>query len=158
MAVGNSFTIVLMCDLRAPFPPPNGSVLLTKISTGTGGICDINAFTASQKGCPLQCPLGPNGIICSGNGNCGYDTNAAVSRCFCDTGFVDGNCISPPAPTNSTRLLVGIIVGGVVGGVAILAALGGAFWCIRRRRIKHRAAVIDGNLQAAANPLLEKTT
>eukprot|EP01036_Dinobryon_divergens_P043592 gene43592-58055_t len=38
----------------------------------------------SVYGCPTQCPVAER-KLCAGNGHCYYDTDAATSRCFCNT-------------------------------------------------------------------------
>jgi hypothetical protein len=81
--------------------------------------CNYKLVLQSIAGCPTQCITG--GSICSGNGICGYDTDAQASRCYCYTGYA-GDVCSGPASDKSGMSAEGIIL--IVVCVVLALVLG----------------------------------
>ncbi len=109
------FSIVFQCG-DFPFPSPVGPYNRYGHFVEQVNVCQYQAFSMSQAGCPQECPI-TNGAVCSGKGICGYDKNAKTARCFCDDGYMESDCNTPRYPPPA-----GAIAGATIGGIV----LGGA--------------------------------
>lgn len=124
--VSRTFTLSFYCDRAMTFPAPNAS-------TNTGFIdetnsCNYQAFTWSQAGCPLECPV-VNGVVCGGNGVCGYDSTAGAARCFCNDNYIEADCQKPRTPFPSGAV-AGATIGGIIAGA--IGVFGYSFYAYRR--------------------------
>jgi hypothetical protein len=71
-----------------------------------------------------ECPR-VNGVVCGGNGVCGYDSAINSARCFCYDNWLESDCQTPanPFPGGS---VAGATIGGIILGAAVL--LGFSYW------------------------------
>ena len=85
-----------------------------------------------------ECPIGANGLVCSGQGVCGYDQTAGTARCYCNSNYRDANCVPAETPKPA-----GAIAGSAIGGLSLgaLAVAGFSFFYFRSRA---PAAPVDG--------------
>lgn len=127
---GRQLTLVMRCGYE-PFPAPSTVANPTDTFITEESICNYNAYSWTQAGCPTECKIGGNGKTCSARGICGWDTEISSARCFCDDGYISSDCGAPanPIPT-------GAIVGALFGGLIFTAAamLGVAFYLARVRK------------------------
>jgi len=79
-----SFTVRLVCAS----PADAGITQVDEITE-----CKYRAEFKHPAACPKQCPAGDRGV-CGGNGLCGFDTDAAATRCFCNVGYYGPSCLS----------------------------------------------------------------
>ena len=138
-----TFTVSLLC---APVPtstafPPDANVF--ELNT-----CDYRMELKSVAGCPTQCTSG--GVICGGNGVCGFDTDTSYSKCFCYTGFAGSGCTAiPSGPAGlSAESIILIIVCLVLAAVIALVA----FMFLKLRKLQVDPAAY-GELQGRFNEL-----
>lgn len=109
--------------------------------------CDYRVFIPSMAGCPLQCRTG--GSLCSGNGVCGYNTDAQRSQCFCYGGFSGAMCeTSNKAAGLSVEGILLIIVCLMLAGVVGLIL----FMFLRLRKLTVDPAAYE-SLQGRFNEL-----
>jgi len=73
---------------------------------------------------PAECPR-VNGVVCGGNGVCGYDDSAQTARCFCNDYSLVANCQSPTSSPPGGPI-AGALIGGILLGVGV--TLGIAFF------------------------------
>lgn len=74
--------------------------------TTVGTLCICNPYFGTES-CSVQCPIGNNGIVCSGHGNCS-DTYIGDGRCHCDNaaGYFGLDCGTYCDPTQNCSKLV----------------------------------------------------
>lgn len=139
-----SFILQVTCAL---IPPGPGSYS-QGVSVQEVNNCAYQVTLPSIAGCPTQCLTGSN--LCSGNGVCGYNTDAGKSQCYCYNGFEGPQCGSatPKPPAVSTEGVLLIIVCIALAGVILLTA----YMVIRLRRLTVSADAY-GELQGKFNEL-----
>jgi hypothetical protein len=123
--VSRQFSLVFQCARFSMIPPGTYDFFYIE----ENNMCQYEAFLWSNAGCPKECPVGPNGALCSDNGICGYDKNIPAARCFCDDDYMDGDCSNPRAPF-PTGAIAGTTIGGMAAGA--IALFGFSFWRTRR--------------------------
>lgn len=140
--VPRSLTVNFICA-PMPFPvaaPPstnrsyNGFYWIDEVSQ-----CQYVANSYSLSGCPKECPV-TGGQLCSGNGVCGFDVDAATARCYCNDDYIESDCSAPryPFPT-------GAVAGSAIGGIVLgIAAVVGAIVLLQRRRASMGGGAVDG--------------
>ena len=105
-----------------PFP---ASGLLGNTDAREVSTCEYALDIYSHAGCPSQCKVGSNGQLCSGQGLCDYDADAAAARCFCfEAGDSSSDCSDTLAAKDVSH---GSPVGAAFGGVFVAAAAVGGF-------------------------------
>lgn len=116
-----TFSVEVLC---APVPPANPSAYQTA-SVFELNDCDYRLTVASVAGCPTACITG--NTICSGNGICGYNTDAGTSQCFCNTGFGGASCGAATggggkgmSAEGVLLIIVCIVLAGVLGLVGFM--------------------------------------
>ena len=140
-ACQRAFHLILRCGYE-PFLPADNTVNTRRFIAEVDN-CHYEAYSWSLAGCPLECPVGGNGQLCSGAGVCGFDRNVHRPRCFCDDGFIENDC-----SVNPTKAPGGAIAGAFFGGaIATAAALLGTGFFLSRAA---PSAATDGFYGAAA--------
>lgn len=96
--------------------------------------------TLSDAVVSAECPI-INGHICGGNGVCGYDDNAATSRCFCYSDWIESDC-QTPRYTFPSGAVAGATIGGILLGLVVV--LGASYWMRGGAKGHAGAASIQG--------------
>jgi hypothetical protein len=122
-ACQRAFHLILRCGYE-PFPPADSTQNTGRFITEVSD-CHYEAYSWSLAGCPLECPVGANGQLCSGLGICGFDKNVKRPRCFCDDGYIERDCSKPANPVPG-----GAIAGAFFGGAfaTVAGLLGAGYW------------------------------
>lgn len=100
--------------------------------------CAYDITIKSEYACPTQCGFGASRKLCGGHGLCGYDSDAAESRCYCNKGYHGADCSQSddaeeaPAAAYSTSIMV--LLSFVALGM--LTMILGAIWFIKYRAKK----------------------
>jgi len=99
--------------------------------------CHYKLQVKSLFGCPIQCSVGHNRKICSGNGFCAQDTDTNRPHCFCEDGWSGDDCgtagpiESGPGSVSGTGVFLIIIV------IVLTALLAAAVWVfIKVRKLR----------------------
>lgn len=101
-------------------------------------------------GCPTQCLDSKATTICSGNGICGYDTDAGRSRCFCNSGYAGSTCSSRTTKSHR-KTTEGVILAFVL--LLLVAVVGMvAYMFLKLRRLNVDPSAYE-NLQGRFNQL-----
>ena len=111
-----TISLQLVCALTQPSPAAYSSVSVIETNT-----CSYSVQLPSIAGCPTQCRAPGDTKLCSGNGVCGYNSDAMATQCFCYNGFTGGNCASTVSVAAGLGvegvllIIVCIILAGVIG-------------------------------------------
>lgn len=93
--------------------------------------CVYTLTLKSTFGCPVSCAT-LNGKVCSDHGECGYDKQQKVARCFCESGHYGLDCSEDTIWTDGDT---GVLVFLSILLVALLGAVG-TFTVLVWRRVK----------------------
>lgn len=121
-----TFAVAIECG-RFSLPPPSSNYLDFWVEEFNQ--CQYQVNLRATQGCPQECPAGPNGLLCTDNGICGYDKNVngglGGGRCFCDDDYMDADCSNPrnPLPTGA---IAGATIGGILAG--LIAVFGYSYY------------------------------
>lgn len=138
-----SFAVQFHCFPAFPFPPSNNSVLNSQAFVNEEQTCSYSGYSWSMSGCPLECPV-VGGVMCGGNGVCGYDSTIGTARCFCYSDWIEADC-QTPRTTFPAGAVAGAVIGGIILGAAIL--LGVSFWMGRSAAAKAASHAGAGSIQ-----------
>lgn len=116
-----TMSLELMCALTQPSVAAYSTASVREENT-----CSYRVQLPSIAGCPLQCRAPGDTALCSGNGVCGYNTDAGASQCYCYAGWSGGLCASAIPSTSSLGvegiflIIVCVVLAGVLGLVAFM--------------------------------------
>lgn len=87
-------------------------------------MCGYRAMIHHPAGCPTQCTVGSNGMPCSEQGVCGYDTVLNAAACLCNSGWYGSDCSQPMSVNYGGRA-----AGAFFGGLALGGSARTKLWC-----------------------------
>jgi hypothetical protein len=114
-------SLELMCALTQPSVAAYSTASVREENT-----CSYRVQLPSIAGCPLQCRAPGDTALCSGNGVCGFNTDAGASQCYCYAGWSGGLCASAIPSTSGLGvegvflIIVCVVLAGVLGLVAFM--------------------------------------
>lgn len=142
--VKRSLSLQIVCAALAPGPAGYSLVAAQETSS-----CAYQVTLPSIAGCPTQCLTGPL-QVCSGNGVCGYNTDAGRSQCYCYSGYAGATCGSA-APTPAAISTEGVLL--IIVCVALVAVVALTVYMVLRLRRLNVAADAYGSLEGKFNEL-----
>ena len=62
------------------------NIVITELEKENQEACNAAFRIETSYGCPAECGIDSNGVVCSGQGECGYDSRDGTAKCFCYAG------------------------------------------------------------------------
>jgi hypothetical protein len=113
-----SFSVSFICD-------PDYNEVGHQREVSEDVVCQYHVEVKTAYGCPAQCKRGANGLLCSGQGTCGYSQEQKQAMCLCDSGFIGADC-SEKGGCGAVGC-GGTAAGGVLGTAAAVGLAGFVF-------------------------------
>ena len=62
------------------------NAIITELEGDLEEACNAVIRLETSYGCPAECGINSDGILCNGQGSCGYDERQPIAKCFCYAG------------------------------------------------------------------------
>jgi len=127
--IGNSrtFTIDVLCSNTKNARVIAAYEAVRTSQTYVPKTCSYTIEMISYYGCPKECPITNSGL-CSSHGECAYDVEKRIPRCFCNSGYSGNDCSKKTSSSSSsaTSIQIGLLVTllivslGLIGVVVLM--------------------------------------